>query len=55
MNYPEFFDTVETIKLKDQLSQTLGAFSDGVIEFSYKDVVKVQGIHVLQLQVHIYL
>ncbi len=43
MNYPEFFDTVETIKLKDQLSQTLGAFSDGIIEFSYKDVVKSAG------------
>jgi len=43
MNYPEFFDTVENIKLKDDLSLVLGAFSDGIIEFSYKDVVKSAG------------
>jgi len=43
MNYPEFFDTVEKVKLKDNLSLVLGAFSDGIIEFSYKDVVKSAG------------
>ena len=43
MKYPEFFDTVEKVKLKDNLSLVLGAFSDGIIEFSYKDVVKSAG------------
>jgi len=43
MSYPEFFNTIETIKVKDYLSQALGAFDDGEYEFSYLDVVKSAG------------
>ena len=43
MKYPEFFDTVESIKLKDDLANVLGAFEEGIIEFTYKDVVKSAG------------
>jgi hypothetical protein len=43
MNYPQFFKTIETIKVQDPLSQVLGAFSDGEYEFSYLDVVKSAG------------
>ena len=43
MKYPDFFDTVKTIELKDALSQLLGAFEEGMISFSYLDVVKSAG------------
>ncbi|MDD3342332.1 MAG: hypothetical protein PHR87_02020 [Sulfurospirillaceae bacterium] len=43
MQYPHFFETVETIKLKDELSEVLGAFSEGILEISYLDVVKNAG------------
>jgi len=43
MNYPEFFDTIEVIKVKDPLSQVLGAFEAGEYEFNYLDVVKSAG------------
>lgn len=43
MNYPEFFNTIETIKLQDPLSNLLGTFENGVVEFSYLDVVKNAG------------
>ncbi len=43
MSYPDFFNTIETIKVKDPLSQILGAFSDGEYEFSYLEVVKAAG------------
>ncbi len=43
MTYPEFFNTIEKIKLKDDLSNFLGATEDGLIEFSYIDVVKTAG------------
>ena len=43
MSYPQFFDTIETIKVKDPLSQVLGAFDAGEYEFSYLDVVKAAG------------
>ncbi len=43
MTYPEFFKNIETIKLQDDLSLFLGAFEDGIIEFSYLDVVKTAG------------
>lgn len=43
MSYPEFFDTIETIKVKDPLSQVLGAFEAGEYEFNYLDVVKSAG------------
>lgn len=43
MTYPTFFDNIETIKLKDDLSSFLGAFEDGLIEFTYVDLVKTSG------------
>ncbi len=43
MSYPKFYDEVQTIKVKDQLSAVLGAFSMGEYEFNYIDVVKSAG------------
>lgn len=43
MKYPNFFDEIETIKLQDDLSDFLGAFEDGVVEFSFLDIVKSAG------------
>ncbi|MGB7401291.1 MAG: FmdE family protein [Arcobacter sp.] len=43
MNYPEFFDKIPQIKLRDNLSSFLGAFNDGEVVFSYKDIVKSAG------------
>ena len=43
MQHPEFYNQVETIKLYDHLSDFLGAFEDGIVEFSYLDVVKSAG------------
>ena len=43
MNYPNFFDSIESIKVKDPLSQVLGAFERGEYEFTYLDVVKSAG------------
>jgi len=43
MNYPEFFNTIETIKLQDPLSNFLGTFENGMIEFSYLDITKSAG------------
>lgn len=43
MKYPEFFDKIETIKLKDELSEFLGTFDSGIVEFSYLDIVKQAG------------
>jgi formylmethanofuran dehydrogenase subunit E len=43
MNYPKFFDTVESIKLQDPLADILGAFENGEYEISYVEVVKSAG------------
>ncbi|MGM0518799.1 MAG: hypothetical protein ACQERD_04055 [Campylobacterota bacterium] len=43
MQYPDFYNKIETIKLKDELSETLGAFDNGIIEYNYLDVVKAAG------------
>lgn len=43
MKYPIFFDTIETIKLRDDLSSFLGSLEDGLVEFSYLDIVKSAG------------
>lgn len=43
MKYPDFFNNIETIKLKDDLSNFLGATENGIIEFSYIDIVKSAG------------
>lgn len=43
MQYPTFFDEVETIILKDNLSDFLGTFEEGLIEFTYTEIVKSAG------------
>ena len=43
MSYPKFYDSVESIKVKDPLSNVLGAFEAGEYEFNYIDVVKSAG------------
>lgn len=43
MAHPSFFDTIEPIALRDELSAFLGATDDGVVAFSYLDVVKAAG------------
>jgi formylmethanofuran dehydrogenase subunit E len=43
MNYPEFFDTVPSVKVKDPLAQILGAFKNGEYEITYLEVVKAAG------------
>ena len=43
MRYPEFFDRVKSIKLKDELSEFLGTFEEGIVEFTYLDIVKSAG------------
>jgi len=43
LNYPTFFNNVPTIKLQDSLSDFLGTFENGAVEFSYLDVVKSAG------------
>jgi len=43
MKYPKFFDSIETIKLQDELSSFLGSLEDGIVEFSYLDIVKTAG------------
>ena len=43
MNYPNYFDEVETITLQDPLSAVLGTFEQGLVTFNYLDVVKAAG------------
>ncbi|MCW8954454.1 MAG: hypothetical protein OQK48_05860 [Sulfurimonas sp.] len=43
MNYPEFFEKIEVIKVVDPLSNVLGAFEMGKYEFNFLDVVKSAG------------
>ena len=43
MEYPTFYDKVEKIILKDELSEFLGATKDGIIEITYLDCVKLAG------------
>ena len=43
MNYPKFFETIENITLQDDLSNFLGTFENGIVEFSYLDIVKSAG------------
>jgi len=43
MKYPDFFNTIETITLKDPLSEFLGVFENGLVEFNYLDIVKSAG------------
>lgn len=43
MQYPEFYNDVETISMFDPLSEVLGSFEKGIITFNYVDVVKSAG------------
>ncbi|MHB1247737.1 MAG: hypothetical protein ACYCZH_14960 [Sulfuriferula sp.] len=43
MKYPDFFDAVPRIRLRDPLAAFLGAVEDGVIDYSYLDAVKLAG------------
>jgi len=43
MKYPDFFNDIEDIKLKDPLSLVLGAFENGEYDISYLEVVKAAG------------
>ncbi len=43
MKYPLFFNQVEEIVLYDAISDFLGVFEKGLIQFSYLDVVKTAG------------
>ena len=42
-DYPAFFDAIEPIVVYDDLCKFLGANRDGILEFSYKDIVKTAG------------
>lgn len=43
MTYPNFFDEIQAIKLQDDLASFLGVSKDGILEFSYIDIVKTAG------------
>jgi hypothetical protein len=43
MKYPDFFNSIEPIKMEDELARFLGAIDDGIIEYSYFDIVKTAG------------
>ncbi|OYT11083.1 MAG: hypothetical protein B6I18_05755 [Bacteroidetes bacterium 4572_112] len=43
MKYPEFYNQVKAIKLYDPLSEFLGSFEDGIIEFNYLNIVQAAG------------
>ncbi len=43
MQYPKFYDEVPNIRLYDPLSEMLGSFEKGIIEFSYLNSVQSAG------------
>ncbi len=43
MHLPEFFDEAPRITVRDPLASFLGAATDGVIEYTYADAVKLAG------------
>ena len=43
MEYPEFYNEIEHIVLKDGLSEFLGSTGEGIIDISYLDIVKMAG------------
>lgn len=43
MGFPAFFDDAPVLRLRDRLSELLGATSDGVIEYRYADAVRLAG------------
>ncbi len=43
MRYPDFYDAVPRITLRDPLAEFLGASEGGAIDYGYADVVKLAG------------
>ena len=43
MEYPDFYNEVEHIILRDELSSFLGSSEEGIIDISYLDIVKMAG------------
>lgn len=43
MAFPQFFADVPSVRVRDPLSQLLGATPDGVIEYDYADAVRLAG------------
>jgi hypothetical protein len=43
MDYPSFFDQAPTVTLRDPLSEFLGSFTNGEVEYRYLDAVKLAG------------
>lgn len=43
MSFPSFFEQAPTIRLYDPLAQFLGSTSDGILQYSYSEVVKLAG------------
>lgn len=43
MAHPIFFDSIPTITLRDPLSALLGSAENGLIEYSYTEIVKLTG------------
>ena len=43
MPFPDFFDQVPSLTLRDPLANLLGAATDGMIEYRYADAVKLAG------------
>jgi len=43
MKYPEYFDKINPLVLKDDLAEFLGTSDGGILEFNYVDLVKMAG------------
>ncbi len=43
MKYPDFFENIASIQMFDPLAQQLGVTADGLISYSYLDMVKLAG------------
>jgi hypothetical protein len=43
MPFPDFFAQIPSLRLRDPLADTLGAATDGIIEYHYADAVKLAG------------
>ena len=43
MSFPEFFQRVPRLQVRDPLADFLGAAEDGILEYGYEDAVKLAG------------
>ncbi|QEA38218.1 hypothetical protein FGL86_03430 [Pistricoccus aurantiacus] len=43
MTFPDFFDDVPVIRLRDPLAQLLGSATDGIMDYRYADAVRLTG------------